>query len=49
MSPSSPRLFALAVAALALAGCANTGGTNLFGSTAVKPKTVLVTDFTAAA
>ena len=48
MSPSSPRLFGLAVAALALAGCANTGGTNLFGNTDVKPKTVLVTDFTAA-
>jgi hypothetical protein len=48
MSPSTPRLFALAIAALALAGCANTGGANLFGNTTVKPKTVLVTDFTAA-
>ena len=48
MSPSRPRLIALAIAALALAGCANTGGANLFGSTPVKPKTVLVTDFTAA-
>ena len=50
MSSSTPRFAAigLAIAALALAGCANTGGTNLFGSTPVKPKTVLVTDFTAA-
>lgn len=50
MSSSTSRFAAigLAIAALALAGCANTGGTNLFGSTAVKPKTVLVTDFTVA-
>ena len=50
MSSSTPRFAAigLAIAALALAGCANTGGANLFGSTAIKPKTVLVTDFTAA-
>lgn len=49
MSPSNPRVFVLAIAALALAGCANTGGTNsLFGNTAANPKTVLVTDFAAA-
>jgi hypothetical protein len=47
MSPSPPRLIVLAV--LALAGCTSTGGTSgLFGDAAVKPKTVLVTDFTAA-
>ena len=48
MSPSRLRLIVLSIAALALAGCANTGSTNLFGNTPVKPKTVLVTDFTAA-
>ncbi len=49
MSPSTPRLFALAIAALTLAACANTGATNgMFGNSAAKPKTVLVADFVAA-
>jgi Domain of unknown function (DUF4410) len=50
MSPSTPRFITigLGVAALALAGCANTGGTNgLFGEAATRPKTILVADFVA--
>src|SRR5512141_2693865 len=48
MSPSTQRFiaFGLGIAALALAGCANTGGTNsLFGEAATRPKTILVADF----
>jgi hypothetical protein len=50
MKPSTSRfiVFGLGVAALALAGCANTGGANgLFGETATRPKTILVADFVA--
>jgi len=48
MNPSTPRFIAiaLAIAALGLAGCANTGGMQgAFGGAAPKPKTVLVADF----
>ena len=48
MSPSTPRfiVLGLGIAALGLAGCANTGGANgLFGETATRPKTILVADF----
>jgi hypothetical protein len=48
MSPSTQRVIVLCLgfAALALAGCANTGGTNgLFGEAATRPKTILVADF----
>ena len=51
MSPSTSRfiVFGLGVAALALAGCANTGGANgMFGGGPARPKTVLVVDFVAA-
>ena len=49
MHPSIPRItiLALGIAALALSGCANTGGVNVFGGVPDKPKTVLVTDFIA--
>ncbi|HSP49987.1 MAG TPA: DUF4410 domain-containing protein [Pseudolabrys sp.] len=50
MSPSTPRFITigLAIAALGLAGCVNTGGANgLFGETATRPKTILVADFVA--
>jgi hypothetical protein len=50
MSPSTPRFIAmgLGIAALALAGCAISGGTNgLFGEAATRPKTILVADFVA--
>ena len=45
-----PRFIALAfgVAALALAGCADIGSSNVFGGAPLKPKTVLVADFVAA-
>jgi hypothetical protein len=45
-----PRFIALAfgVAALALAGCADIGSSNVFGGAPPKPKTVLVADFVAA-
>lgn len=48
MSPSTSRfiVLGLGIAALGLAGCANTGGANgLFGETATRPKTILVADF----
>ena len=48
MSPSTQRFiaFGLGIAALALAGCANTGGmTGLFGEAETRPKTILVADF----
>ena len=51
MSPSTSRfiVFGLGVAALALAGCANTGGANgMVGGGPARPKTVLVADFVAA-
>ncbi len=38
----------LGIAALGLAGCAGSGGANMFGAGSVKPKMVLVTDFVAA-
>jgi len=50
MSPSTPRfiVLGLGIAALALAGCANTGGTNsVFGEATTRPKTILVADFVA--
>src|ERR1017187_5155023 len=49
LSTSRFIVFGLDVAALALAGCANTGGANgMFGEAATRPKTVLVADFVAA-
>ena len=51
MNLSTPRLIALGlgIAALGLAGCAETGATNgAFGGAAPKPKSVLVADFVAA-
>jgi hypothetical protein len=50
MSPSTSRfiVLGLGIAALALAGCANTGANGLFGEAATRPKTVLVVDFVAA-
>jgi hypothetical protein len=48
MSPSTSRFIVIGfgIAALGLAGCANTGGANgLFGETATRPKTILVADF----
>src|SRR5450830_1892912 len=49
MSPSTSRFIVFGIAALALAGCANTGGANgMFGEAATRPKTVLVADFVAA-
>jgi hypothetical protein len=50
MSPSTQRVIVLCLgfAALGLAGCANTGGTNgVFGEAATQPKTILVADFVA--
>lgn len=50
MDPLTARFIAigLGIAALGLAGCANTGGANgMFGGAPVKPKTVLVADFVA--
>jgi hypothetical protein len=50
MNPSTSRFIALGlgVTALALAGCASTGGPNgLFGEAATRPKTILVADFVA--
>ena len=45
-----PRFIAIGfgVAALALAGCADIGSSNVFGGAPPKPKTVLVADFAAA-
>src|ERR1017187_5355417 len=49
MRPSTSRFIVLGIAALALAGCANTGGANgMFGGGPARPKTVLVVDFVAA-
>src|SRR5450830_2063020 len=49
MSPSTSRFIVFGIAALALAGCANTGGANgMFGGGLARPKTVLVADFVAA-
>lgn len=50
MSPSTSRfiILCLGIAALGLAGCANTGGTSgLFGEAATRPKTIFVADFVA--
>ena len=41
-------VLSLGIAALGLAGCANTGANGMFGAAPAKPKTVLVTDFIAA-
>ncbi len=49
MSKSTFRfiVLGLGIAALGLAGCANTGANALFGGAPAKPKTILVTDFVA--
>ena len=52
MIPPTRRFIgiSLSVAALALGGCANTGGANgMFGASPSKPKAMLVTEFVAAA
>lgn len=41
-------VLGLNIAALGLAGCANTGANGMFGAVPAKPKTVVVTDFVAA-
>src|SRR5271169_4640698 len=41
-------VLGLGIAALGLAGCANTGANGMFGAAPAKPKTVVVTDFVAA-
>jgi len=40
-------LIVLGLGLAALGGCANTGASGIFGDTAVKPKTIVVTDFVA--
>ncbi len=48
MNTSISRLTAIALGVAALGGCANSGVNGMFGDTAVKPKTIVVTDFAAA-